>query len=1057
MKKALRKDVYREIKHTFGRFIGILVIVALGVSFFAGLGAAGIDMKLTGDEYFDAQNLMDIRVVSTYGLNENDIKAIRSIPSVDAVYPSYNIDAMVVHNGANYVAKVHSVEAVNKPMLISGRLPEKPGEAVVEQNFLGLKPGDSFKLASGKNTDIRVSLRTNTFRIVGIARAPYYISRERGSSSIGDGSVNYFIYIDSSNFLQPVYSEAFIQLNNLKNLMCFDDEYKDNVDNVVDDIKDLADIRIVKRYQEMTDSAYKSLSLARTQLKAREAQAQQGLEEGQRKIDEALAELDNSDYDMPRKQALLNESLRELDGREAQILSGLCDINTAELDLSANELDLIQNERIIAEKRADLDNQSAILAMRSQKAALLDMTAPENQRLLLELEYAKTGLSSGYEALNESLADIEAGKKAITEARNKLLNTKRNLEDSLLRISEGREALYASQNDLFSGVLDIADGRRQLDIAMSDLLQSRLRADKELAAAQADIDRAQKNLDDLDLPEWYVLDRDSNPGYAGFSQDTDKVTAIGRVFPLVFFLVAALVSLTAMTRLVEERRTEIGTLKSLGYSNSSIISKYVFYAAAPTVIGGLLGGYIGMKLFPSVIIKAYSMLYSLPHALTPISTVYWMIGLGLALLCTVTAAVLACVKELGEVPAGLMRPKSPKASRKTLLERAGFIWKRLTFTQKVTLRNIIRYKKRFFMTIAGISGCTALLLTGFGIRDSIAAIMGLQFKDIALYDMTINFADSAKQRDITRVSGILRSNGDIRSFMNLREKTMDALNPELNIPSKQFILITPENMDMLDRFIVLRDRSSKKPVPPPSDGVVITEKLSKLLNLKIGDKILLKDGDKSSVTATVSGITENYFYHYVYMSPTLYEQLYGNLPESNTIYAILNNNNASSLANEILDEKSVNALVFTQNRINSFNDILSSLTLVVLILIISAGALAFVVLMNLSSINISERERELATIEVLGFYDNEVSAYVFRESAVLTVLGAFTGLGLGIGLHLYVLLSAETDIMMFGRGIQPMSFVYSLVLTLFFSLFSNIFSSRKLKQIEMIEALKSVE
>jgi len=1057
LKLALHKDVYREIRRTFGRFMGILVIVALGVSFFAGLGATGIDMKLTGDGYFDAQALMDIRVVGTYGLNDDDIRALGAVQNVSGVYPSYTIDAMVMHNGATYTAKVHSLETINRPLLLSGRLPERPGEAIVEEGFLGLGPGDNFKLASGKDTDIRVSLRADTFRIVGVARSPAYISQERGSGSIGDGSVNFYIYIDSSNFLLPVYNEAFVQVSGAKGLMCFESDYQDRIDNVITDIEHLADVRVIKRYQEITDSAYNKINAAQTRLKAREAQARQELDEGQVRITDTLDELEQAYQNLPLQQAQINESMRELDSREARIHSGLRDINSAQIDLSAKEMELIQGKWNITEKRIELDSRSSLLAIRSKAINMLDMADPENRHLQTELEKTKAGISAGYDAINESIAEIESGQRLIDETRNGLLDTKRNLEAGLLSVSENQEALRAAQNDLLSSVLDIERGRRQLDIAQLELSLSRLRVSRELAAARAEIDIAQKALNEVSVPKWYVLDRESNPGYASFSQDTDKVTAIGRVFPLVFFLVAALVSLTTVTRLVEERRTEIGTLKSLGYGNWSIMSKYVFYAAAPAIIGGVSGGYIGMKLYPTVIIQAYGMLYSLPGALAPISVPYWLTGVGLALLCTVTSAVLSCMKELGEMPAGLMRPKAPKAARKTFLEYIGIFWKRLTFTQKITVRNIIRYKKRFYMTIAGIAGCTALLLTGFGLRDSVAAIMGLQFTDIALYDMTVSFAESAKQRDIARVSDIMQSSGNVRGFIKLREKTMDALNPGLNLASRQFALIVPEDMGSLNRFIIFRDRVTKETVPLPSGGVVITEKLSKLLNLNAGDQILLKDGDKSAVTTTVTGITENYFYHYVYMDPAAYGQLYGSPPEYNAIFALLNDNDASALAKGILDEKAVNTLSFTQNRINSFRDVLKSLDFVVLILIVSAGALAFVVLMNLSSINISERLRELATIEVLGFYDNEVSAYVFRESAVLTIIGALAGLAFGRWLHLYVLLSAETDIMMFGRDIQPMSYIYSLALTCVFSIFANMFSSRKLKQIQMVEALKSVE
>jgi putative ABC transport system permease protein len=361
------------------------------------------------------------------------------------------------------------------------------------------------------------------------------------------------------------------------------------------------------------------------------------------------------------------------------------------------------------------------------------------------------------------------------------------------------------------------------------------------------------------------------------------------------------------------------------------------------------------------------------------------------------------------------------------------------------------------MTVIGISGCTALLLTGFGIRDSVSSIMSLQFEQITLYDMTIGFSDSARQQDISRVEDLLQSNASSQGFITLRAKLKDAINPEVNLTPRQFTLIVTEDTDNLSRFIVLRDRTTGETIPAPSDGVVITEKLSDLLSLGIGDQILLKDGNESAVTATVTGITENYVFHYVYMNSELYEQLYGDPPEYNTIYALLNNDGTSALAREILEKRSVNTITFTQNQINNMNDVLSSLNFVMLILILSAGALAFVVLMNLSSINISERMRELATLEVLGFNDKEIFSYIFRENTVLTIVGAFVGLGFGMLLHLYVLLSAETEIMMFGRNIHPMSYIYSIALTVVFSIIANVFSSRKLKRIQMVEALKSAE
>jgi len=1037
--------------------LGILVIVALGVSFFSGLGVTGMNMKLTGDAYFNAQRLMDIRVVSNFGLTKEDISALREISNVYQVFPSHSIDAMVMHNDIGYVVKMHSLEAVNRPVITSGRLPERPGEALVEAGFLGLGVGDVFRLSSGNDTDIRVNLLTDTFQVVGIAQSPYYISTERGTGTIGDGSVSFFIYVDTDNFTQPLYSEAFILLDGVEELSSFGDEYQTIVDNVISDIESLADIRVVDRYHAISESIYNRLQLARTQLRTRDALARLELDEGQNRLMELQTALDLSYFEMPRMQASLDESGRELNAHEAQILSGLREVFTAEIELNARERELIYNERNVWERFYALDNETAELVVSAQALAVLDMTLLENRRLQEDQINALSRLNADYETLNRSIAEIESGKREINEARNELIETRSSLRDSLLEVSVNRSALYMAQHNLFVSSFEIEAGRLELHRAKSDLLQSRVRISRDLSSARAEIDRSQEALDDLRMPVWHVLDRHAIPGYASFSGDADKITAIGRVFPLVFFLVAALVCLTTMTRLVDERRMEIGVLKSLGYGNLSIISKYIFYAAVPTILGGLIGGYVGMKLFPSVIIDAYRTMYSLPEASSQISFGYWAVGLGIALLCTVSASAASCFVSLREVPAKLIRPKTPKASDRMFLERIGFIWDRLTFIQKVTLRNIVRYKKRFFMTVIGISGCTALLLTGFGIRDSVSSIMSLQFEEITLYDMTISFADSARQQDISRVEDLLRSNASSQGFITLRAKMKDAINPEANLTPRQFTLVVTEDTDNLDRFIVLRDRATGETIPAPTDGVVITEKLSDLLSLGIGDQILLKDGNESAVTATVTGIAENYIFHYVYMNSELYEQLYGDPPEYNTIYALLNNDGTSALARELLDKRSVNTIAFTQNQINNMNDVLSSLNFVMLILILSAGALAFVVLMNLSSINISERMRELATLEVLGFYDKEIFSYIFRENTILTIIGAFVGLGFGMLLHLYVLLSAETEIMMFGRDIHPMSYIYSIALTVVFSVVANIFSSRKLKQIQMVEALKSAE
>ncbi|MDR1542073.1 MAG: ABC transporter permease [Clostridiales bacterium] len=1068
MKAAMRKDVFREIKHTFGRFMGILTIVALGVAFFSGLGATGIDMKLTGDDYFDSQELMDIRVISTYGLTEKDLKAIAAAPGVNAVNPAYSMDALVMRNEESYILKVHSITSLNGLVLLYGRMPENRAEALVEADFiyrLGVSVGDVVTLRSGVDTDIRASLRTDKFRIVGVVRSPYYVSRERGSGSIGDGSIDYFCYIPPENFLQSVYSEAFVSVDGASEFLCFDDAYEDAVGLAVDAIEEIAKKREDERYQELTDRAFKELQGARVNLRMQSSKSQLELDEAEKALLDTASQISSAWFDQTMNQAEITEALRDLELQEMQIQSGLYAIRDAENLLDSSSAQLKSSQRELDDASSELDGQELELLRQMSLLSASDDTE-EKAYAKLRISDARAKIVASRIEMESSYSEITAGLKSIAAQRDSLQAEKAALQESLEKIKEGRDSLIAAQNNLLMGITQTASARRQLDSSTIEFLASKNKASKALADAQSDIDSAQKALDNLDKPKWYVLDRQSNPGYAGFSQDSDKIAAIGRVFPLLFFLVAALVSLTTMTRLVEERRGEIGTLKSLGYSNMSIISKYVIYAAVPTLVGGFLGGYAGMKLFPSIIINAYNMLYSMPKTLTPMNYSYWGAGVGLAFFCTIFAAVFSCVQELGESPSSLMRPKAPKIGRRSFIEMIPLFWSSLSFTQKVTLRNIIRYKKRFYMTVIGIAGCTALLLTGFGIKDSIAAIMDLQYKDICVYDMSVSFAESAKQRDITRVGDTLMSSGAVSGQLRLYEKSMDAGNPVRGAGSadRTFTLIVPESMDALAQFIIFRDRETRKAVKADSEGVVITEKLSGLLEIYPGDGILIKDGDEY-IEATVSAVTENYFFHYIYMPKELYAALYGKEPEYNSVIAKMSPSigetepsaKRNNLAGEVLEEKSVNAVSFTQNTIDSFNDILSNLNFVVIVLIISAGALALVVLLNLSSINISERMRELATIEVLGFTDKEVSAYVFRESAVLSAIGALAGLILGKSLHLYIMLSVETDIMMFGRSILPMSFVWSLALTAAFSICANLFSSRRLRQIHMVEALKSVE
>lgn len=1029
MRSAFNKDILREIQRTMGRFMSIMAIVALGVAFYAGLGATGNDMQLTGDAYFDAQNLMDIRVISSYGLTEKDVSAIRGAKGVEAVYPAFSMDAVVQSGDDAVILKVHSLDTengprVNIPVVRSGRLPEKDDEVAVEASFLrltGKSLGETVELKSGKDTDIRGAIRHSRFIITAVVESPYYISRERGSGGVGSGKVDCFAYIPRNNFYADVYSEAYVTVTGAKAPLSFGDGYKDLVDGVVKTLEDKGEARSAERLREITGAGHLAITAAREEALSARAASEASFAGAYLGIETSRADLGRKTAALALNENELEASLRALAAGRESIASGLEQLRAGLEDARAQRQILASSRLTLLGAQAHLSAEELTRQLAALDASLLliDGTAES-------LAARQSGLSRELLGLDASEREIKAGLSALADARREL--------------SKGLADLRAAENE-------------------TRLAQAGAR--EAFAALEAALTSRERELGDLDEVKWYVLKRGTNAGYAGFSDDSDKIRAIGVVFPLIFFIVAALVCLTTMTRLVEERRGEIGALKSLGYGDGRIMSKYIIYALVPTLAGALAGGAVGMKLFPQLIITAYAMLYTVPPPLTPLDPAVWGLATVIALMSTVLSSYFACKNELRETPCNLMRPRAPKMGKRILLEKIPLFWRRMNFSQKVTLRNIFRYKKRFFMTILGISGCTALLLTGFGLRDSITGLIGKQYSDVFKYDMVTQFTDSAKDKDLENIAQKLAASPVTRRSLKMMQKSMDAGVEGGKTETIQ--IVVPENPGEMGDYISLHRMDGGQAIPFTAEtrGAVITEKLSQLLNLRVGGTFTIKDSDDRIRTLTVAGITENYFLHFAYIPPALYAEVFGGPPEYNVVYTVFAGGSAAedqdALAEEVLENKAVSGVLMAADSKNTFIRTMSSLDFVVVVLIISAGALAFVVLLNLTSINISERVRELATIKVLGFYDKEVASYIYRENILLTVMGALAGLVLGIALHRYVILTAETSIVMFVRAIAWPSFIYAVALTIVFALCVNFISDRSLGKINMVEALKSVE
>ena len=643
-----------------------------------------------------------------------------------------------------------------------------------------------------------------------------------------------------------------------------------------------------------------------------------------------------------------------------------------------------------------------------------------------EIEKAKNKISNGKKELQKQENTLNASKK---EAQTKIENAKKELEQSKEKIKNGEEELERSKNEYNQKIND---------------------AEKELIDAKSKIA-------DIESPKWYIFDRYNNDGYNSYIQDTHSIKNLGNVFPIVFFIVATLISLNTMTRMVEEQRAQIGTLKALGYNKFQIISKYVIYATLATVIGGILGMCVGFVLIPTIIFKMYQMMYQISGFKAEFNMFYGMLGLGLISICIIGATIYSALKELGNTPATLMRPKSPKIGKRVLLEHIPFIWKRLSFTRKVTVRNIFRYKKRFLMTIIGILGCTALIVTGFGLKNTIKSIIPLEYENVFNYDMQITLKSGNDENQKDKYIQELKNKDEIEKVV---ATYMTSVTAQKDDKSESLIMIVPDDENKLEGLINIKDVKTKNQVSLKENEICITDKVAQLLNVKQGDTVKIKDLDDNEIDVKVSNIVENYVYHYAYMSKQTYQNLFKKDYSTNILFAKnkeLSEEKINELSKAIMNDNEVSGVSVISNLTSQIDNMMSSLNYVVIILIVSAGLLAFVVLYNLQNVNISERIRELATIKVLGFYDKEVYSYVARETILLTIIGTILGLIGGYFLNAFILKTCEINMLRFKPTIEPISYIYAIALTTGFSIIVNIATYFALKKIDMIESLKSGE
>ena len=1448
--RAFRKDFIREITKNKGRFLSVFFIVLLGAAFFSGIRSAEGDMKVSADRYYDEVNYMDLKVLGTLGLTDDDLADIAKTDGVKAVYGGKTVEVLHDIGESEQVVKLIALtDSVNEPRVVKGRMPEKEDEILVDTQFLkssSCEIGDQVTFTSGTEDPLSDSLTGDTFTIVGSATLPYYMDLNRGTGSIGNGSINSFALLLPEAFTSDLYTEIYVQADGAQEEASYSDAYDETVKAVqtkiealedaacdrrytavktegqekIDDAKQqvvdaeqkladaktelddgaqqLADAKvtiadkeqelldgeqtlkdkeqelldgkqtIAEKEQELLDGKQaiaekeqellsakatiadkeqelvsgkatlkdkeaelasgkatleakaaelesgkatlsqkaaelesgkttlnqkaaelesgkaaleakaKELSDGKTQLAAKETE----LASGKTELEEKMAQLSAAKTELSQKQTELNAAKEQLSVKETELnaakeqlsaareeleskkeetaagraqyeaqkaayeeqknqyetakdqlaqlggqlsdveaaqteVAGQIEAITAQLDglteedevyaslleqktaLEAKQTELAQQLSTMHEQKTFLEQNIAAFEAASAEAeaqlvaAEAQITDAENQLAAAdaqltekeqecaagedELAAAKEELENGeaqvtaglaqiadgeaqasaYQKqledgeaqlnaakaqIEEGEAQIEAnrskleegeaqlaaaraqiadgeqqiasyqqtiqsgeaqlaeGRKTIADGESQLADAKQTISNGESQIAEAKQSIADGETQLAYAIQTIADGESQLadakqtiadgetqladakqeiadgKISLADAKQEIADKEKELEDGKAEYEKAkadaepeiadakqeiadgEKTLADLKKPTWYVWGRDKVTSTESFGQDAGRISNIGKFFPVIFFLVAALVSLTTMTRMIEEQRQQIGTLKALGYSDGVIAFKYFAYAMLSTVSGALAGVVVGEKILPWVIMNAYGMLYTgLPYYMTPLN---WEQG-GLAILasaaCTGVATIAACYKELAAGPAELMRPEAPKNGKRIFLERIGVLWKHLNFTQKSTVRNLVRYKKRFFMTVIGIGGCMGLILVGFGLQDSITAIAKNQFVSLFTYQANAVLNSDVDESEKEALQTDLENYSGIDELLE-----MYCQNIELQTDKKAVdaVLEVPKELTNFNDFYAFRDRKSGEVYEFPTDGgAAISEKTATMLGVKAGDTVQLKKGD-DIVDVKISIIVENYVRHYLYLAPDLYEELFGGAPDYNQLlmkYQDTSSNYETALGEKIMTYDGVAAISFTSDLIDQIDNMLRSLDIVIVVLIVSAGLLAFVVLYNLNNINITERQRELATLKVLGFFDGEVASYVYRENMVLTLFGVIAGMGIGTFLHHCVIQTVEVDMMMFGRNVFPRSYGWSALITLAFALFVNFMMFYRLRKIDMIESLKSVE
>ena len=1090
------------MKGSMSRVISLFGIVLLGVMMLTGLVSIAPNMRSAAQRYYVQQNVFDLRVLSTLGLSEQDIDAIRATEGVEAVQPVKYLDAEAQWSNRDDPAVVRfqelpadpeadTDENMNRLLLRNGRLPEAADECVV--HVLGY--ADAIELGTTLTVpDGTDGLSAKTFTVVGNVQDPTHFSTDAESTNAGDGTLDGIVFVPQGSLTADYYTICYIKAENADLYDNFSDEYQQAVDAVADRLTAISDAQCETRRAQLIDEANAQLDEARQTYNDQKAEAEAQFADAERQLDEAQAQLDSAKAQLDAGETEYTSGKAQLAQQQAalpgtlqssadQLLTGEEQVLAFEDQLQ--QIELLVNVQKVAQPllgyaQTALDN--------AQKA--LDEAEPADEDYV-ELRDALAKAQDSYDNIKNQLdgyqQQLDAGKQQmytqglisspslsnadlVTEAKAALRKMKLSLLQGQLSMNTGTATAYsafaAAQQQLedartqldsgweeyHSGVQQLADSRTEYETQKAD-------AQQKLADGLQQSTDAEEQIRDIQNGEWYVLDRTSTMSFVTFEQYTDRMTAIARVFPVFFFLVAALVASTTMTRMVDENRLQMGTLKALGYSNGQIAAKYLFYALSASILGSFAGMALGFTVFPIIIWNAFGMIFDVPTFRLAFYPDMAAAGLGISAAVIGLTTWLACRSSLHEKTASLLLPRAPVAGKRILLEYITPLWKRMSFSQKTTARNLFRYKKRFFMTVLGVAGCTALLLIGFGIQDSLLPIVDKQSAELTHNDLTISLSSEKALTVEDGLADVLGRSSEVKSWGKFYSKSVSIYNADGTVDTVS--LIAAEDDALLTQYNTFRTRQGHHAIAFGADSAILTEKTAAQLGLRVGDTFWVETPSGSRMELTLTGITENYIYARLYLSQEQFARYCGSTPvEWNTVFSqttCTSTDDTDALRARLLACNYISGVTFTADTTGMLSNLIVSLNYVVGLIILCAGALAAVVLYNLISVNLAERKKELATIKVLGFYDKEVYRYIFREIDLLAFIGSLVGLGLGVPLHQFIVRTIEMDRMMFIRTIAPRSYLISVALTMAFTFAVCLIMRRHVKQISMVESMKAPE